>query len=105
LLLEEPELSLHPALLRVLPWLFYRIADREPRQVMVSTHSPELLREEGIGLNEVLLLQPGPEGTSVQPAGSFEQIQTLVSAGLNLDEAVMPHTSPPKVLDMALLGA
>jgi predicted ATPase len=103
-LLEEPELSLHPGVVRYLPGLFARLGQRERRQVIVTTHSPDLLRDEGIGLNEVLLLQPSPEGTRVSVARDVGQIQALVEAGISLDEAVMPATSPPDGQGMALTG-
>src|SRR5262249_1182072 len=105
LLLEEPELSLHPAVVRHLAPLFARIDERERRQVMISTHSPDLLRDEGIGLNEVFLLQPGGDGTAVQTAGDLDQIRALVGAGINLDEAVLPHTRPAEAPDIARVGA
>ena len=104
LLLEEPELSLHPAIVRYLPGAFARLGGRERRQVFASTHSPDLLHDEGIGLNEVLLLQPGPEGTKVSPAKEVGQIHTLVEAGMSLEEAVLPHTSPPEVQGIVLAG-
>ncbi len=68
LLLEEPELSLHPEIVRYLPQMFARVQRRTGRQIIMSTHSPDLLRDEGIGLDEVLLLRPRAEGTDVQPA-------------------------------------
>ena len=61
LLLEEPELSLHPDVVRVLPQMFARMQRRTGRQVLVSSHSADLLRDEGIGLDEVLLLKPDRE--------------------------------------------
>ena len=53
---------------------------------------------------EVLLLQPSPEGTRVSVARDVGQIQALVEAGISLDEAVMPATSPPDGQGMALTG-
>jgi predicted ATPase len=71
--LEEPELSLHPDVVRFVPQMFARIQRRLGRQVLISTHSSDLLRDEGIGLDEVLLLEPGEEGTSVRPANDFAE--------------------------------
>jgi predicted ATPase len=104
LLLEEPEVALHPEIIRYLPYLFFRVPGGVRRQVMVSTHSPDLLRNEGIGLHEVLLLQPGPDGTTVKPASDFEQVRVLVEGGMNLDEVIVPTTSPRQAQKMALLG-
>jgi predicted ATPase len=45
LLLEEPELSLHSAIVSKLPGLFYRLQRKRKRQIFVSTHSLEMLSE------------------------------------------------------------
>lgn len=104
LLLEEPELSLHPEVVRFLPQMFARMQRRSGRQIMTSTHSTDLLRDEGIGLDEVLLLMPGPEGTSVRVASDFREIQDLLSGGSTLAEAVMPLTRPKRAAQLALFG-
>ncbi|RJP26417.1 MAG: chromosome segregation protein SMC [Candidatus Abyssobacteria bacterium SURF_5] len=103
LLMEEPELSLHPEVVRLIPQMFARVQRRYGRQILLSTHSNELLRDEGIGLDEVLLFQPG-EGTSVTPASSFEEVKALLQGGSPLADAVMPHTRPPKVEQLMLFG-
>lgn len=95
LLLEEPELSLHPGVVRQIPQLFARMVSRTGRQIIVSTHSSDLLADTGIGLDEVLLLIPGSEGTEVKPAGSLEEVRVLVTSGLPMADAVFPHTEPP----------
>jgi predicted ATPase len=92
LLLEEPELSLHPEIVRVLPQVLARAQRRTGRQILLSTHSPELLRDEGIGLDEVLLLTPGREGTTVATAASEAEIRELLDGGLPLAEIVIPRT-------------
>ena len=102
LLLEEPELSLHPEVVQFLPQLFARIQRRAERQVFVSTHSSDLLRDEGIGLDEVLLLQPSENGTVVRPASTFDEIKQLLNGGLSLAEAVIPQTRPQHVEQLVL---
>ncbi len=104
LLLEEPELSLHPEVVRFLPQMFARMLRRSGRQVLTSTHSTDLLKDEGIGLDEVLLLIPGPEGTEVRTAASFKEIKTLLEGGSTLAEAVMPLTRPSRAEQLALFG-
>jgi hypothetical protein len=104
LLLEEPELSLHPEVVRFLPQMFARIQRRTGRQTLISTQSTDLLRDDGIGLDEVLLLQPGTEGTSVQPASQFAEIRELLQGGLNLAEAVIPRTRPERAQQLTLFG-
>lgn len=94
LLLEEPELSLHPEVVQYLPQMFARVQRKTGRQIFLSTHSPELLRDEGIGLDEVLLLRPKTEGTEVRPATSLDQARRLLDGGLSLADIVMPETKP-----------
>jgi len=102
LLLEEPELSLHPEIVRMLPQMLARALRRRGRQVLLSTHSPDLLRDEGIGLDEVLLLIPEKEGTKVEPASSLEDIEKLLEGGLSLPDIVIPRTSPPEAKQLML---
>ena len=104
LLLEEPELSLHPDVVRFLPQMFARMLRRTGRQVLVSSHSADLLRDEGIGLDEVLLLKPDPEGTRVEVANDLIQAKLLVEGGVPLPDALLPETRPPKPQQLALFG-
>src|ERR1043165_4603006 len=94
LLLEEPELGLHPAVVRFLPQMFARLQRRTKRQIMLSTHSPDLLADAGIGTDEVFLLTPSKEGTKVSPAAAFRDIVTLLESGMSMAEAVLPMTEP-----------
>jgi len=104
LLLEEPELSLHPEIVRVLPQMFARVQRITGRQIFTSGHSPDLLRDEGIGLDEVLLFIPEAEGTRVTPTESHQDIQHLLEGGLSLADVVIPKTRPEKVEQLALFG-
>ncbi len=94
LLLEEPELSLHPAVVRFLPQMFARLQRRTKRQVMLSTHSPDLLADPGIGTDEVFLLVPSKDGTNISPAAAFRDVTVLLDSGLSMWEAVSPKTEP-----------
>ena len=120
LLLEEPELSLNAAIIRALPALIYRllrkrkgVARIEPsddyyypsvvplrrptreRQVVISTHSVDLLSDKGIGGEEVLLLKPTPEGTEVKVASEIQEVRDLLEGGLSVADAVMARIEPP----------
>lgn len=107
LLLEEPELSLHPDVVRHVPRMLARTqrASRTRRQVFLSTHSPDLLADPGIGLDEVLLLIPANEGTTVEPASEEEQIRTLLASGSTMADAVLPRTAPAGSSQLALFPA
>jgi predicted ATPase len=104
LLLEEPELSLHPEIVRFLPQMFARLQRRTGRQVFISTHSPELLRDAGIALDEALLLIPGREGTEVKPASSLQDIRDLLEGGISLADIVIPKTRPAEAGQITLFG-
>lgn len=94
LLLEEPELSLHPAVVRFLPQMFARLQRKTGRQIMLSTHSPDLLADPGIGLDEVFLLAPSKEGTKISAANAFRDVVALLDSGLSMAEAILPKTEP-----------
>ena len=104
LLLEEPELSLHPEVVRFIPQMFARIQRRLNRQILVSTHSSDLLRDDGIGLDEVLLLQPGENGTSVRAAGELFEIRGLLEGGLSMAEVAIAKTQPQHPEQLSLFG-
>lgn len=102
LLLEEPELSLNTSIVRELPPLMYRLQRQKRRQVVLSTHSADLLSASGIGGEEVLLLKPNQEGTEVQLASSIPEVRNLLEGGSNLADVVLPWTTPPTVRQLEL---
>ncbi len=104
LLLEEPELSLHPEVVQYLPQMFARLQRRNKRQILLSTHSSDLLRDRGIGLDEVLLLLPQAEGSSVKLAADFAEVRALLEGGFSIAEVVMPRTRPQRAEQLMLFG-
>jgi len=104
LLLEEPELSLHPEVTRFIPQMFARVQRRSGRQVLLSTHSAELLRDDGIGLDEVLLLVPATEGTKVQATHKIKEAKMLLEKGMSLADVVIPNTRPEQAEQLTLFG-
>lgn len=104
LLLEEPELSLHAEIVRVLPQMLARVQRHTKRQVFLSTHSPDLLADTGIGLDETLLFVPQKEGAKVLPATSLSEVRQLLAAGLSLAEVVIPRTRPTNPGQLALFA-
>jgi predicted ATPase len=94
LLLEEPELSLHTAIVERLPELFYSILQSKKRQIIITTHSAELLSSNEISLSEILLLQTKSEGTKAKLAKEYKEIGELLKGGLTPAEAILPYTRP-----------
>jgi predicted ATPase len=94
LLLEEPELSLNSGIVTRLAPLISRIQRQRKRQVIISTHSADLLSEKGIGPEEVLMFIPSSEGTLVRAASSNVEVRLLLESGFTIADAVLPFTSP-----------
>jgi predicted ATPase len=95
LLLEEPELSLHTAIVSKLPALIWRLQRPHRRQVILSSHSSEIFSDRGIKLSEVALLRPnGGEGTAIELAENREDIRLLLEQGMTVGDAVLPLTAP-----------
>jgi predicted ATPase len=96
LLIEEPELSLNAEIVRKLPSLFYQLVNQAKKksQVLISTHSWELLSDKGIGGEETLIFEPAPEGTEIRIASSIEQVRDLLEGGVNVADAVLPRVAP-----------
>jgi predicted ATPase len=102
LLLEEPELSLNAGIIRHLPGLFDRLQSLAQRQLFLSTHSVDLLRDKGIGGEEVLLLSPSLEGTRVQIVSTLRDIRAMLEGGLSIADAVLPKTVPSSIAQLEL---
>ena len=97
ILLEEPELSLHTAIVRWLPTILHKAARGNRSQFILSTHSTEMLEDPGLGLDEILILKPGDDGTTAIPATKIPDIESFLDAGLNLAEILNPETAPADI--------
>ncbi len=104
LLMEEPELSLHSEVVRQLPQLIERVnrQRKTKRQVIISTHSEEMLSDRGIGGEEVLRLEPSDEGTLFKsPLDDPEEMNQLRN-GLTVADVVLPKSAPPNIHQLEL---
>lgn len=81
-----------------------RLQHHTKRQVFLSTHSPDLLADTGIGLDEVLLFVPKKEGAAVLPTASLSDVKQLLDAGLSLADVVIPKTRPANPGQLALFA-
>jgi len=104
LLLEEPELSLHPEVVKFFPQMMARVQRRIGRQILLSTHSSDILRDPGIGTDEVLILIPSSEGTAVRPAKDLGEVKELLENGLTLADILLPRTRPERAEQLSLFG-
>ena len=104
LLLEEPELSLHSAVVRHIPSMMVRAARKSQRQIIISTHSADLLSDSAIAPEEVILLQPTANGTLAQTASSLHEVRTLIQHGTSIGQAVISRTAPDRAEQLVLFG-
>lgn len=97
LLIEEPELSLHQAVVEQIPLLIDRIqrSAKYRRQILISTHSEAMLRNKGIDPIGVIILEPASEGTTIRRVNSSEAAG--LKAGLSVADSVLPQTRPKGV--------
>ena len=96
-LLEEPELSLHSSIVRQLPTILSRVRAAGGPQVILTTHSRDLLDDEGLGKDEVVILKPGADGTEASLGSDHPHIQAQLDADLSLADILVPATCPPEI--------
>ncbi len=103
LLLEEPEINLHPGIVAQFPEFIAKIqrVKKGGRQVFITTHSYDILSNEGIAPEEVLLLTNSPEGTEVEVLSNVEKAKNILAAGFSMAGVVMPLTKPWSIESMS----
>jgi len=101
-LLEEPELSLHPEVVRVLPRILARAQRSNGSQVLLTTHSPDLLADEGVRPDEVLVLTVTDDGSVGSLLSDDADATELIQLGFALDEVVRKRSAPANVEQLAL---
>lgn len=102
LLLEEPEISLNDSIVKEIPLILQRLQREKKvkRQVILSTHSEALLSNLGIDGRGVVLLDPGPQGSTGRTLMP-EETSALMS-GLSVAEVALPKTRPTTVGQLGL---
>ncbi|MFH1298112.1 MAG: AAA family ATPase [Bacteroidota bacterium] len=102
LLLEEPELSLNGAIVSKLPPLIYKFQKNRKRQVLLSTHSSDLLNDKGISLNEIVVLEPSSEGTKASISATIQEVQDMLNVGMSPASAILPRIKPKDINQLTL---
>lgn len=103
LLIEEPELSLHQAVVEQLPALIDRIqrTGKQKRQIVISSHSESLLNNSGIDACGLVVLEASREGTIARSINDAEK--KGLDAGLSIAEVVLPQTRPRDIEQLGQL--
>jgi ABC-type nitrate/sulfonate/bicarbonate transport system ATPase subunit len=100
ILLEEPEINLNSGVVEQLPEFIARMQRNKKRQVLVTTHSYDMLSSVGIGTAEVAVLETSPEGTKVSPLSEIPSLQAAVDAGFSIADAAIPAIKPSTANEM-----
>lgn len=92
LLLEEPENYLDAPALSKLPSVMHRLQlnRKTGRQMLISTHSPDLLADPALDIDEIVTLQPSPHGPVVLTGMGIPDIQHLLATGVMLTDDIAP---------------
>ena len=118
LLLEEPEISLHRDIMLRFAGLIYRLSLpdwrdwhlqagkpvdtlRERRQVILTTHSPDLLYDQGIDGWEVFYITTGDNGSVVKPLAEQRGAREILKAGVVAGE-IAPFRNQGAMLSLDL---
>jgi predicted ATPase len=103
LLLEEPELSLNTEVVKQIPGMIDRVQRDSPRtgQVVISTHSRDLLSNPGIDYDGVLVIEPGEDGSTMRGVGAKERV--ALEAGLPISDVVLPSIAPRNAAKLSQL--
>ena len=106
ILLEEPEINLHSEIIKQFPEFISRIqsSSRGNKQVFITTHSYDLLNNEGIGTREVFVLQNTIEGTTINTIEELEEVKAIVDSGFSVAEAAIPVTAPKNINQIVQLN-
>lgn len=103
-LLEEPEINLHPGIVAHIPEFIARMQRYKNRQVLITTHSYDILSDAGIDENEVLLLTATDEGTQVTNISNEEDICNVLGAGFSVADALIPRTKPDGIDELGTIN-
>jgi predicted ATPase len=104
LLLEEPELSLNAAIVRTLPTVLAMAQRDRDLQVVLSTHAPELLDDEGVSADEILVLQVTNDGTTAKLLSDLPEVAGEVEADLPTSDIVQSLITPQDLGDLISVG-
>jgi predicted ATPase len=105
LLLEEPEMSLHAAAVRQLPRILANVSARHERQVIMTSHSADLLADTGIDPSEMLLLRTTGSETTVTLGSDLGELRDAAESDMPLAVHVEALTRPEDYAELAAFGS
>ncbi len=104
LLLEEPELSLHDAVVQQLPDMIQRARRISGRQIIATTHSAAMLDVGSISASEVHRIDVSKGWSTVETGVSDPQAAAQIAEGnWTVGQALLPLTMPKRIEELGLL--
>lgn len=94
LLLEEPEISLNREIIQQLPSMIASVQRGKDMQVVMTSHSPDLLDDEGVASEEILVLTRGDENTQASLLSECSPESDFVDTGVLKSEAISNLINP-----------
>jgi predicted ATPase len=108
ILLEEPEINLHSGIIAQIPEFISKIQrtkkSKNDSQILITTHSYDILSNQGISTDEVLVLQTTQEGTIINKVSDIAELKAIVDAGFSIADAVIPTTKPADIERLSQLS-
>jgi energy-coupling factor transporter ATP-binding protein EcfA2 len=104
LLLEEPELSLHDAVVQQIPAMIQRARRLSGRQVIATTHSAAMLDVPTIAAAEVHRIDVSKGWSTIETVADDARAEAMIAeGGWTVGQAVLPLTAPERVEELARL--
>lgn len=100
LLLEEPELSLSPDVVRMLPSVLAVAQRNQDAQIILTSHAPDLIDDEGVSPDEVLVLQVTGDGTTGFLLADDLALVADLDDGIPASSLIRPFVAPEHIRDL-----
>ena len=71
------QVSLNNAIVKILPSVLAQVRRSSDLQIVLSTHAPEILNDEGISPDEVLVLRVTDDGSTADLLSSLPEVADL----------------------------
>lgn len=90
IIIEEPERNIHPYLISKIIAMMVDVSDRLKRQIIVTTHNPEVVRYAGI--ENILLLQRNEKGFSqISKPSEKEEVKIFLENNMGIDKLYLQN--------------
>lgn len=101
LLLEEPELSLSSEVVRVLPTVLAQAQRSKDAQIILTSHAPELIDDEGVSPSEVLVLTVTDDGSTGFILDERSDLVADIDDGIPASDVIRPFISPENLSEIS----